>query len=341
MEARGHQFHCVARDKEVLQQLLNHYQISYRSRGKGATTLLGKILYLFRAEWVIFKEARKFKPDIFLSFSSTYAAHVSWILRKPHIVLDDTEHAKFELMTYPPFSDALLHPSAFWKKFSEKQIFFNGYMELFYLRPEYFSPDPKVLLHYGIHPDETFFVLRFVSWNASHDIGQKGLSMEGKVELVRKLEDYGRVFISSESSLSEDLQPHQIRIRPEHLHHFLAYASLYIGEGATTASECAALGTPAIYVNTLTAGTLEEQEKYGLIHIFKNFEGVVDKAMEILNTAGFKKTYRTRSEQMRAEKIDGTSFLAWFVEKYPESFKLLKENPNFQLNFRNHADKTV
>ena len=45
---------------------------------------------------------------------------------------------------------------------------------------------------------------------------------------------------------------------------------LYIGEGATMASECAMLGTPAMYINTLGAGTLEEQEKYGLIFCYKS-----------------------------------------------------------------------
>ncbi len=36
----------------------------------------------------------------------------------------------------------------------------------------------------------------------------------------------------------------------------LAYATLFIGEGATMASECAVLGTPAIYVNSLQLGYL-------------------------------------------------------------------------------------
>ena len=334
LQSKGHEFRCVARDKEVLQQLLNHYQISYKTRGKGAKSLMGKIFYMFYAEWIILKEALKFKPDIFLSFSSTYAAHVSKIVKRPHIVLDDTEHAKFELMTYPPFSDVLLHPSCFWKKFSDKQLFFNCYMELFYLLPKYFSPDPGILETYGINFKERYFVLRFVSWNASHDIGQKGLSMEGKIQLVKKLEGYGKVFISSESLLPEELKSNQIKIRPEHLHHFLAFASLYIGEGATTASECAALGTPAIYVNTLTAGTLEEQEKYGLIHIYKDFEGVMEKAVEILETPGFKEIHRERSKVMRSEKIDGTSFLVWFVENYPDSEKTFRANSDYQYNFR-------
>ena len=49
------------------------------------------------------------------------------------------------------------------------------------------------------------------------------------------------------------------------------------------ASECAVLGTPAIYVNSLTAGSLEEQEKrYGLIFGFRNSNGVIEKGIELL-----------------------------------------------------------
>ena len=36
MEKNGHHFLILARDKEITQELLNHYKIPYVSRGKGA-----------------------------------------------------------------------------------------------------------------------------------------------------------------------------------------------------------------------------------------------------------------------------------------------------------------
>jgi len=54
------------------------------------------------------------------------------------------------------------------------------------------------------------------------------------------------------------------------------------------ASECAMLGTPAIYVNSLTAGTLEEQVKYGLLFSYRNSDGILDKAEELLNDSNLK-----------------------------------------------------
>ena len=48
------------------------------------------------------------------------------------------------------------------------------------------------------------------------------------------------------------------------------------------ASECAVLGTPSIYVNSLSAGSLENQEKENLIHMFNSTDGVIEKVEEIL-----------------------------------------------------------
>ena len=72
------------------------------------------------------------------------------------------------------------------------------------------------------------------------------------------------------------LEKYKIPIPPERMHDALYYSSLYIGEGATMASECAVLGTPAIYANNLSAGTLEEQRsKYGLVFYCKNSNEII------------------------------------------------------------------
>jgi len=37
---------------------------------------------------------------------------------------------------------------------------------------------------------------------------------------------------------------------------------------------------------------------------------------------------------MLADKINVTSFLTWFIDNYPESKKIMKENPDYQYKFR-------
>jgi hypothetical protein len=36
---------------------------------------------------------------------------------------------------------------------------------------------------------------------------------------------------------------------------------------------------------------------------------------------------------MLSEKIDVTAFLVWFVQHWPESFSIMKQNPDYQNRF--------
>jgi hypothetical protein len=47
-----------------------------------------------------------------------------------------------------------------------------------------------------------------------------------------------------------------------------------------------------------------------------------------------KEEWRLRRDKMLSEKIDYTPFLTWFIESYPESHKIMKEDPGYQGRFR-------
>lgn len=333
MKNKGHEFLIFARDRKGIFDLLNAYSLDFVSRGKGFTNLFGKILYIPYADCKIYKASKKFKPDILFSFASPYLAHVSKVLNKSHVVFDDTEHAKFNHAFYKPFSTFIFTPSSFTKNFGSKHIRFNSFMELCYLHPKLFKPNVEIISHCGIKINEKFIVMRFVSWRAAHDIGQNGLSLGMKRKIVIELSKLAKVFISSEEELPEDLKPFQLKIPPDKIHDLLAYATIYIGEGATMASECAMLGTPAIYVNSLNAGTLEEQEKYGLVYNFRNSKGVLEKAIELINYPSLKEEFQKKKRKMLSDKIDVTAFMVWFIENYPESKTVMKKNPDYQYSF--------
>ena len=99
------------------------------------------------------------------------------------------------------------------------------------------------------------------------------------------------------------------------------------------ASECAMLGTPAIYVNSLDAGTLQEQEKLGLLFQFRDSKGVYEKAVELLSYPELKKEFQSRRLKMLEDKIDPISFMVWFIENYPSSFNIMKEDNDYQNQF--------
>jgi len=203
---------------------------------------------------------------------------------------------------------------------------------LCYLHPDYFAPDPSIYSFLGISKDDKYAIFRFVAWHATHDIGTRGLSVQMKKKLATQISKQAKVFISSEGALPDDLKQYQIKIPPEKMHDALAYASLFIGEGGTMVSECAMLGTPSIYVNTFTPGTVQDQEKYGLIFSYKSSEGVLEKGREILENPNTLNWQEMRN-RMLSEKIDVTAFMVWLIENYPESFQIMKENPDHQYKF--------
>ena len=334
MESKGHQFVVTAREKEVAHTLLDAYNIKYINRGKGSSSLPGKLLYIIKGDFIIYKIARKFKPDIFFSFGSPYAAHIAKLMGKPHIAPDDTEHAKLAILSFASLTETILTPQCFNYDFGSKQIRFQGFMELCYLHPNYFKPNKEILNILNVSESEPYAILRFVSWDANHDIGHSGISFEDKLRLVDYLSSKMKVFISSESPLIEELQPYRICIPPEKMHDALSYATLYIGEGGTMASEAAILGTPSIFVNTLTGGVVEEIEEYGLLYGFRNSDGVLEKVQDLLKTPNLMEIWQKRKDKMLSDKIDVTAFMVWFIENYPDSIKIMKESVNFDNQFK-------
>jgi predicted glycosyltransferase len=160
------------------------------------------------------------------------------------------------------------------------------------------------------------------------------MSLDFKHTLINKLSKEWKIFISSETPLTEEFLKYKLNVPPDRIHDVLAYTTLFIGEGATMASECAILGTPAIYINTISPGTIEEQEHYGLLYGFRNSEGVHEKVMQMLNSQNIKVENQKKRNKMLSEKIDVTALMVWFIENYPKSAEILKTNPDYQNVFK-------
>ena len=332
MQARGHDLILTALKKDISLQLLDRLQIEYTNLGSYGDTPLQKLLHVPLVDLRLYREMRRFDPDIFYGFAMIEGAHVSRVLRKPCVQFTDTELAREQQMLFVPFSDAVITPSCFQNDYGIKHIRVESYKELAYLHPRYFHPDPAVLEMEGLEKGEPFCVVRFVSWTATHDIGQRGI--QNKTKMLEKLEEASvRVIVTSEIPLPGSLERFRSTTPPEKLHDLLHYATLYIGEGATTATEAAVLGTPAIYVSSVAKnlGNHQElEERYGLVHRHTYDESAIDTALMLLDRENLKRECEEKRKRLLSEKIDITAFMVWFIENYPESFHAMRENPDLQ-----------
>jgi len=299
----------IAREKDVTLSLLEAFGLPYvRStvRGKGLTGLLRELV----AKTLQIRQiGSSFRPDLLLSLGSPPAAWAATLLGVPHVAMEDTEHSIEQALLYLPFTRHVLTSTAFERRLGARQVRYRGYHELAYLHPKRFRPDPEVPRRLGLDPTQAYSIVRFVSWQASHDVGQKGFTPSGRNAIVRTLAKAGQVVLTSEAQVPEELSRHCVHIPPQDIHHVLAFARLYIGEGATLASEAAMLGTPAIYVNSLTAGTLKEQEAYGLLHRKTDEVEAIAMAEQLLGNPKLRALYHQRRDKMLNDKIDVTAFL--------------------------------
>jgi hypothetical protein len=78
----------------------------------------------------------------------------------------------------------------------------------------------------------------------------------------------------------------------------------------------------------------EQDEKYGLCHQITDVQKINLKIDSFIENDFSRSEYELRRSKMLSEKIDGTAFLVWFVENYPKSEKIMRENPDYQYNFK-------
>ncbi len=331
---KGHEVKFTARDKESALYLLKFFGMDYEIRGDLKSGMLDKAVSMFSTDHRIYKIAKSFRPDLFVGVHNPYIAQVAKLLRKKSITFTDTEYVGIASRLTFPFTDTICTPSCFLEELDpRKHVRYNGFHELAYLHPNYFKPDQGVLDELGLSKKEDYIILRFISWAASHDVGLKGIGKAA--DLVKSLEDFGRVLVTSEGKLGSKLEKYRISCSPEKIHSLMYYAQLYLGEGGTMAAESALLGTPAIHVEANAEGVatgsfsgnfLELRDKYGLLYFYPDQGQAFSKAVEILENPDSKKEWQRKREKLLGDKIDVSAWMTEFIENYPVSFHEYKKS---------------
>lgn len=263
----GHDVVVTSRVKDCALPLLDALGIPHQPlSGLGAGGALGLARELAVRDAAMIRVVRRERPDVLVALGGTFAAHAGFLTRTPSVVFYDTECARLQnLLTYP-FAHRVVVPRCYAGWLPPWHQRYPGYHELSYLRPNRFSPARDMAVANGLAPAGDTFMVRCVSWKANHDLGERGWSVATLRTVVAFLAERGRVLISSEAGLPDDLKAQQYSGDPSALHHVLAHCRLLVGESATLASEAAVLGVPAVYAAHTGRGYTDEQEaRYGLV----------------------------------------------------------------------------
>ena len=317
MESRGHEFLVTVREKEIAVDLLRAHSIPHvviSRQARGHVPMAAELMVRTARFWRL---ARRFRPDYLLGIMGPTIALAGKVLPSRTVIFYDTEMAKVTNWFAYPLADRVCTPTCYQESVGPNHVTYPGYHELTYLHPRRFTPDREVLSTYGLATEEPIYIVRFVSWEASHDVGETGLSSAHKERLVGTLSRRGRVLITSEGPLPASLESYRSPLPVEHIHHALAFADLLVGESATMASEAAVLGTHAIFVSKTGRGYTDEQEReYGLVHNFSHQQG--DEALgevdRLLALEDVKADAALRRQRLLSEKIDVTAWMVEFFE---------------------------
>lgn len=345
LQQHGHEVVSVIRPKDVLEQLcidanLPYYKVKNRPKKWG---MIGLGLALIEKIMEVLRITRKEKPNLLVG-SDGVLAYVGKMCNVPSFEFFEDDYDIIKLyakMFFPFYSNVVCPHVCDAGKWNTKKIGYAGYQKLTYLHPNYFTPDKKVVEKYFSVDESPYFIIRFAKLSAHHDVGVNGFSQEVAQQVINKLKQHGRVFITSEAPLPQEFEQYRLRINPLDIHHLLAFASLYIGDSQSMAVEACMLGTPCLRFNDFVGkkkiSVLEELE-----HVYQLTNGIsshdaeqlYSKVEEILTMPDARAIYQTRKNKMLADKIDVTKYWTWFIENYPQSAVQHEEKSPFWGQFK-------
>lgn len=269
LKSRGHEISVLARDKDVLLNVLQEEHVGYTVFGKHRKTMLSKVLGTFGLMFKYIAIVKEQRPDVFVSKASWYGSAMAKFFHKKSVIFPDSEVVKVTNRYVVPMCTKVVTPDSFRLDYGSKHYRIKGIFEDCYLSPHVFQADEAVIEKYGLK--RPYAVVRFVGWFANHDVGKSGFNQREKEELVQAISKNMNVYISSENDLPDELEPYRLPTPASVIHDVLSFADLYIGDSQTMASEAALLGTPAIRSNSFVgpndmSNFIMLQEKYGLLY---------------------------------------------------------------------------
>lgn len=324
LERQGVEVDYLVKRKDLLEDLVQRSGHDYyvvRSHERCAKGKFGLAWSLISMELKMTAYLLRRRPRLLIG---TYAPILSHLTGVPMIICCEDDAAvvpRFARTSYP-YATAILAPQCCdGGPWDSKMTKYNGFQKLAYLHPNRFSPQWEVVEPLLRNPQRPFVLMRFAKLQAHHDDKIKGMTNEVAWQLIQKLTPQYDVYITSERPLSPELEPYRLAINPLEIHHWLAFASIYLGDSQSMAVEAAMLGTPSLRFSDFAGkiGVLEELEhRFQLTFAIppSNPVQLFAKVDELMAMPDLRETFQQRRKQMLSEKIDVTEFLVQFLTDF-------------------------
>jgi hypothetical protein len=342
LKKKGHKVDILINTKDILEELVKEEGWVYTNifpntrKIRGVHVYLAAVISIFKTVYRLLKFTKGKKYDLFIGDLTTILGRLKGVpsLYPTDDVLAAVPEQKvfFSTVNYiiaPIITDV--------GKYKIKKIGYRGYKALAHLHPNHFKSDENKL-HPDLRGGITYYLIRCTGFMATHDINKSGISNDVLYKLVKILKPYGKVLISSERTLPNDLEQYKLEIKKNDITHYINYAQLFISDSTTMSSEAAFLGTPSIefddYFQEIEQ-MIELEIKYRLIHCFRTYEeeAFLNKIRHLLSIENLNNIYQKRRMKLLDDCIDVSSFLVWFYENYPSSRNQYLDSPSVQKKF--------
>jgi hypothetical protein len=332
LKSIGYQIDVAIISKDVLEDLVINEGWDYVNifpegrRSKHAnwfSILLATGINFFKTLWRLHKLTRGKNYDLYVT--DDCLTITGKIRKTPSIFFTDNEFStvpESRILCY--FANEIVAPECVkLGNFEHKKIGFNGYKELAYLHPEYFTPDVRIKDKYNLA--DNYAIIRIVSMTASHDRGLDNITDNQLREIIDIIEKKYCVYICPEKKISKKFEKYILSNKPEDILTILSGAEMFIGDSGTMASEAAILGIPTFmihdFIGRLSVMT-EKEKKYGLMFGYRSndFNLMLDKIRELVKAEDVRKEWSAKRIKMLLDTEDVNKFLISNIRKFQRSF---------------------
>jgi len=318
LQERGFEIRFAGRSKDTTEELLRDSGFTFSTVSRAATrrTYVTDARELAQRTLALRTIIRRWNPQVVLT------RNPSGILagfRSGTWTVFDTDDGKAAGLHYrlaAPFADVVTSSTHDPEGHGSRHLRYPALKAHAFLHPDRFRAAGAARAEVGLGDDEPLHVVRWSRHDASHDRGIKGMTAEGRAQVVARLRTRGAVLESAEGEPPRLLTDAGARdVSPSRFLDLLATAEVCVTDGQSVASEAAVLGIPTLRLSGFTGRVwyLTMLEERGLVTNFT--AGEDDELLTALAGVLDQQCVAQRRTRAAAAALNAasTDLAAWFA----------------------------